>query len=130
MIISMIFEQRFKMKIRVISDLHIDVNKGFPLNLPKVDKDVFTVIAGDTAGMVQEGIDWIRENEIKGVCVAGNHLVYNNYKRSVKDLKEWLKIEFPKGSDMTFLENDYVELDEKLFLLVVLFTLIMKLMVN
>ena len=36
------------MKIRVISDLHIDVNEEYPFTLK--DKDIFTIICGDLSG--------------------------------------------------------------------------------
>lgn len=93
------------MKIRILSDLHLDINYNYPL---EYNDDVFTIIAGDTAGVIEEGIEWIRKNNLKGACIAGNHLVYNYYNKSITDLKEWLKGEFPKNSDMSFLDNDYI----------------------
>lgn len=99
------------MKIRIMSDLHLDVNSNYPLQLPEKDKGVFTILAGDTAGEVADGIFWIRDNCPYGVCVAGNHLVYNHYGKTIQNLKEDLKQEFPQTSTMTFLENDYKQID-------------------
>ena len=43
------------MKIRVLSDLHIDLNERYPLELD--DKTTFTIVAGDTANNVHKSID-------------------------------------------------------------------------
>ena len=40
------------MKIRLISDLHIDINDKYPLDLHQDGaNDVFTLIAGDVSGL-------------------------------------------------------------------------------
>lgn len=80
------------MKIRVCSDLHIDVNKttdfGF---LNKMDEVDLTVIAGDIAGDYQMETKFL--NDIKCekpvVCVAGNHLGYNYDCRPERLLKPY-----------------------------------------
>lgn len=102
------------MKIRILSDLHIDVNEKYPLKLFEKDREVFTIIAGDTAGELADGVLWIKNNCPYGVCVSGNHLVYNEYAKSVQELKNILKTEFPKTCTMKYLENDYVELDDNI----------------
>lgn len=110
-------------RFRVISDLHVDVNSGYPLELK--DKDVFTVICGDTAGDTEAGIEWIRKNVRRGVFVSGNHMPYWNGGRepdelkTVQEFREWLKSEFPIGSDVSYLDcetGDFVkEVDGILF---------------
>ena len=54
-------------KFRVLSDLHVDINERYPLELK--DKDVFTVICGDMGGETEMGIDWIRKNVRRGIIV-------------------------------------------------------------
>lgn len=95
-----------------MSDLHLDVNERYPLYLPDNDRETFTIIAGDTAGEMDLAINWIMKNCPKGVLVAGNHLVYNDYNESITNLKETLKEAFPKDADMKFLDNDYITLDD------------------
>lgn len=91
------------MKIRVISDLHIDVNKACPFSLPK-DDDVFTVLAGDTSGNPKKSILWIQKNVKRGVVVAGNHIVYNNQHKEIEKLRNQMADAFPMSADVTFLE--------------------------
>ena len=88
------------MKIRIISDLHLDVNQDYPLMLPNKDRGTFTLIAGDTAGHYRDYIDWIKDNCPYGILVAGNHLVYNNYGLSVQDLKADLRQYFPESCNI------------------------------
>ena len=49
------------MKIRVLSDLHVDLNERYPLELD--NKEIFTIVAGDTANNVDTSIDWIQKNK-------------------------------------------------------------------
>lgn len=98
------------MKIRIISDLHIDINRDYPLEL--ADKDVFTVVCGDTAGETEEGIEWIRKNVRRGVIVNGNHVPYRNAthggpdRKTVQEFRDWLRREFPIGSDVSYLDAE------------------------
>lgn len=91
------------MKIRVLSDLHVDVNKTFPLSLPK-DDGVFTVLAGDTSGDPNTSIPWIREHITRGIVVTGNHLVYNRQIKPIEDLRKQMADAFPIDGDVSFLE--------------------------
>lgn len=104
------------MKIRIMSDLHLDVNEKYPLYLPDEDKDTFTILAGDTAGEIDMGVEWVKENCPNGVCIAGNHIVYNNYGLTLQDLKQSLKEDFPLTSSMKFLDNDSVELNDNIII--------------
>ena len=74
-----------------MSDLHLDVNEKYPLQLPEKDRGIFTILAGDVAGEIADGVFWIRNNCPYGVCVSGNHLVYNHYGKTIQQLKEDLK---------------------------------------
>jgi len=98
-------------KIRILSDIHLDINHKYPLEL--ADKDVFTVICGDTAGETEMGIEWIRKNVRRGIIVNGNHMPYRNagdrprseYK-TVGEFRKWLKDEFPIDSDVSYLDAE------------------------
>ena len=92
------------MKLRLLSDLHLDVNKAFPLDLG--DNGVFTLIAGDISGDPAETIEWLKKNVKRGAFCAGNHLVYNDRKLPIEKLKEQLHSEFPENSDVTFFDYD------------------------
>lgn len=110
------------MKIRIMSDLHLDVNRNYPLQLPQKDRGIFTILAGDVAGETDWGVQWIKENCPYGVCVAGNHLVYNNYGLTVQALKKSLKEDFPESCTMRFLENDYVQIGDIIIVGATLYT--------
>lgn len=90
------------MKVRVISDLHLDVNREQPFSLD-VD-DTFTVVLGDTSGDPNISIPWIRKNVKRGLVIAGNHIVYNERGRSINSLREQMHGAFKKGADVEFLE--------------------------
>lgn len=97
------------MKLRIISDLHLDVNEGYPIEIPKSSRDsedIFTLIAGDISGDPTRSIPWVEENIRRGAIVAGNHLVYNRQKLPLEDLKQQLHKAFPLESDVTFFDDD------------------------
>ena len=91
------------MKIRVLSDLHIDVNDRSPLRLK--DNDTFTIIAGDTAASPELATEWIRQNIQKGLVISGNHIVYAAGKRPIQDLKQHLATSFPPDAPITYLDH-------------------------
>lgn len=103
------------MKIRLISDLHIDVNSSYGVSLTDDgDNDVFTLIAGDISGKVEETTKWIEKNVKYGAFCAGNHIVYNPdvhnidnpTKIAIEDLKMELHKKFPLESNVTFFDDD------------------------
>lgn len=103
-------------KFRVISDLHVDVNEKFPIELPK--DNVFTVICGDTSGNPKTTIEWVKANVKSGILISGNHLPYcngyhhfNEYDtddlpeiRLMSELRSELAEAFPASSDITYLD--------------------------
>lgn len=93
-----------KMKIRILSDLHIDYNQKYPLELE--DKKTFTLLAGDISGYPDVGIKWIKENIQNGLYVEGNHIFYNNEKKPLQKLYEMYQKEFPLDSNVSFLQNE------------------------
>lgn len=88
-------------KFRVISDLHLDINKHYPIELKD---DVFTVICGDTSGYPSMTIDWIKKNVKCGVGVSGNHLPYNDENKTIQELREELAKAFPAEAPFTYLD--------------------------
>ena len=98
------------MKIRLISDLHIDVNEGYDVKLD--DNDVYTLIAGDICGTVDDTIKWLGSNVRRGAFCAGNHIVYDpeaphaEVKTPIEDLKAKLHKKFPLDGDITFFDEE------------------------
>jgi len=74
------------MKVRILSDLHLDVNEKHPFELK--DKETFTILCGDISGNPKITTEWIRNNVHHGVFVSGNHLVYNHEGKTIDELRE------------------------------------------
>ena len=101
------------MKFRVLSDLHVDYNERYPLEIPESGRDTFAVLCGDTSGSPEDTIKWIKENVRHGVFVSGNHLPYcNSYgfttgeKRTMDELRRKLADSFPADGDITYLDAE------------------------
>ena len=88
-------------KFRIVSDLHLDINDHYPL---EIKDDVFTVICGDTSGSPKMSIDWIKKNVKAGVGISGNHLPYNDEHKTIQELREELAAAFPSTSAFTYLD--------------------------
>lgn len=113
------------MKIRICSDLHVDVNKttDFGFN-GKINETDLTIIAGDIAGSYQNEQYFLRKlGATKPViCVGGNHLGYdylirsNRFTNPFDGIKEYslitLKDEF--NGPIYYLENDDIIIEDKL----------------
>lgn len=91
------------MKVRVLSDLHLDLNEGYVL--PPSPDDCLTLIMGDISGYFSFYEDLVPTIK-KGLIVAGNHVVYNDENHSLEYLIARLRKAFPLDSDVSFLEND------------------------
>lgn len=114
------------MKIRVTSDLHIDVNDTMEFGFHKGVNDVdLNIIAGDIAG------DYILESnylsklnsDSQVVCVAGNHLGYNylyrknRFENPLDGTKEDSLLKLRKNcsfKNIHYLENEYILVDGKI----------------
>ena len=70
--------------IRLVSDLHVDVNRDGNFGFRNKEQDAL-FIAGDIAGSYQKEIKWLKGLSKTVKCpifvVAGNHLGYNYYTR-------------------------------------------------
>lgn len=102
---KIIYKDKPKMKIRVMSDIHADYNRNYPLELE--DKDTFTIVAGDVSGYPQYGIDWIRNNIHNGLFVEGNHIFYNDENKPLQELYKMYQEEFPLDGNVSFLQNQH-----------------------
>lgn len=101
------------MKFRVLSDLHVDYNERYPLEIPESGRNVFAVLCGDTSGSPESTIAWIKANVRRGVLVSGNHLPYCNgfdlppgEKRTMDELRRELAAAFPADSGVTYLDAE------------------------
>ena len=94
------------MKIRLISDLHIDINSNYPLDLHRDGaNDVYTLIAGDICGSPTMAVEWVKRNIHQGAIVSGNHDVYDTT-MPIEEVKEFFHKEFPESGNITFFDND------------------------
>ena len=104
------------MKIRVVSDLHIDVNKTTDFGFLKEQQDLL-IVAGDIAGSARKELEFLELLPENTVCVAGNHLGYD-YQR-IKQINSLLGYENPLEEtkedclktltfDKRYLENSYI----------------------
>lgn len=94
------------MKIRLISDLHIDINQKYPLDLHR-DKpnDVYTLVAGDISGSPEEACKWIKSNIHHGAFISGNHDVYDT-DMPIEEVKEFFHKSFPEDGNVVYFDND------------------------
>ena len=61
------------MKVRIFSDIHVDINQKFPFSFKEGEKDTFTLIAGDVSGNPKLTANWIKANITNGMFIVGNH---------------------------------------------------------
>lgn len=94
------------MKIRVFSDIHIDVNQNFPFSLKTEEKDEFTLIPGDISGNVKLTAKWIEANIHNGMFIVGNHdPSYNELGWTIGKQKQYLHDKFPIDGPVTFMDE-------------------------
>ena len=96
------------MKLRLISDVHIDVNSNYNVNLNKgKTNNVFTLVAGDISGHPDATTEWVKKNmKGGGVFISGNHDVYNQDHIPLETIKETLHERFPVDGKITYLDFD------------------------
>jgi predicted phosphodiesterase len=92
------------MKIRILSDIHININHRLA---PKYNKDnILTLIAGDISKNTRDTIRYINKNFNDTIFIEGNHLFYDHL-IPINKKYEILHKKFPQSSNQTFLEQDY-----------------------
>lgn len=113
------------MRFKAISDLHVDINYKYIKDM-KFDSDAFYLIAGDVSGDRFITEKFLKEKNIKGVFIEGNHLGYNSTGDPKGDTKDgsikYLKNRFMPESQMSFLENDHIIVDNKVIIGATLYT--------
>ena len=74
------------MKLRIISDIHTDINneKDYRFDFG----DDFVINCGDTAGDRRFVASWVGFNMKRGVFVEGNHLGYEKITHDKRDTKQ------------------------------------------
>lgn len=94
------------MKIRIFSDIHIDVNQKFPFSFKEGEKDTFTLVAGDVSGNPKLTAKWIKANIHNGMFIVGNHdPCYNKLGWTIGKQKKYLAQKFPVDAPVTFLDE-------------------------
>lgn len=105
------------MKLTILSDLHVDINKNYDFSNLK-DQE-FVIIAGDIAGNPLHVKQFIQENITRGIFIEGNHLNYSKSGQYQIDFRQgaerWLRNEFKDGS-VRYLENDIYEYEDIIFI--------------
>ena len=107
------------MKIRILSDLHLDINQEIPFSLE--DKETFTVLCGDISGNHEQTIEWISQNIKQGVFVEGNHIGYDS-QYSIQYIENLLSSEYPTTAMVTYLKNGFKMVDDIVFVGGILWT--------
>lgn len=67
------------MRVRIVSDLHVDVNETMEFGFMNETQDLL-LIAGDVAGSAQKEIEFLSQLKSKTICIGGNHLGYDYLK--------------------------------------------------
>ena len=94
------------MKIRLVSDLHLDINAEYSLDFKAEGlDDMFTIVAGDICGDPHKAAQWVKHNINRGAFVSGNHDVYDT-EMPIEDVKAFFASEFPADSNVTYFDNE------------------------
>ena len=103
------------MRLHILSDLHLEFA---PFDIPKTNADV-VILAGDVH-TGKNGMRWIAENlpKVPVVYVLGNHEFYGQKTPTlIQELKQ-----LAKGTNISLLENDSVEIGDTEFMGATLWT--------
>lgn len=112
------------MKIRILSDLHLNKNLKFcnPNFFSNFKKDnILTIIAGDISNDINETHNFLKEHFNKVIFIEGNHFATNT-ENTLEEHYELHKKIFPKNSNHIFLQDDYIIIDDIVFIGTTLWT--------
>lgn len=101
------------MKIRIISDLHLEINAGHPFRLK--DTDTYTVLCGDISGYYEKTSRWLNKYVKNGVFVSGNHILYNESKHSLQYFMKQFERNYPLSAPLSYLNNNFKQIDDIVF---------------
>lgn len=102
------------MKIRIVSDLHVDVNDTLDFGFLDDNTVDLTLIAGDIGGGWHVEKQLIDRLNTDTIIVGGNHLGYNwnQYDNPLTETKESCLKQLCSISKVNYLENQYVEVGD------------------
>ena len=100
------------MLIRIISDLHLDINWEYPLVLES--NCDYNLIAGDLGGDRFRAEKWLKDNINKGAFISGNHDCYVADNTTLQDVKKFYHEKFPVESDISYLDSDVGSITKEL----------------
>lgn len=102
------------MKVRILSDIHIDidaVDNGF---YQLQEDDVFTIVAGDVSNSPLLSYWWLKSNIKRGLIIAGNHEFYDSF-YDLDQTYQLLAKAMPEQQDLTFLQDSFKVVQDKVF---------------
>jgi predicted phosphohydrolase len=110
------------MKLRYISDLHLELIKSFQINefIEQIspNQDEICILSGDIGNPYSKNYDifmkYINESFKKTFVIAGNHEYYNNNK-TIEETNEFLVNYFKQYSNISFLNNTFEYYEEYCF---------------
>ncbi len=102
------------MEIRIVSDLHLDVNKAYYIDF--VNTDQFTIVCGDCGGELDRSFKWLDKNVKNGLIVEGNHILYNRHALEESQCRFQSKYPNDSESRVSFLECGYKVIDDVVFI--------------
>lgn len=119
MVIGIILLVVHGMKLRVFSDLHIDINKNNYYIPP--DDNILNIIAGDVSGDPYITCNYLLHKVNKALFVHGNHIVYNDNNKALQELEDDL-FEQLAHTSVIYLNNNYAIIDDIVFIGSTLYT--------
>ena len=102
------------MKVRILSDLHLDINNKIPFQL--ADKDTFTIVCGDISGSISKTCKWIDNNIHNGLFVAGNHMFYDEHNLTIEQILGKYSTKYPLNKSVSFLNNNHKVINDIVFI--------------
>ena len=114
------------MQFRIISDLHVDINKKYYSKF-KFDPKSYYLIAGDIAGSRHKAEEFLHyhmnQGKLKnGIFIEGNHMGYDYDWQEADNTKEacyaYLAEQFPLTSNISFMENNFKEIPDENIIIV------------
>lgn len=101
------------MKLRIMSDLHLDVNAGYPFRTKA--SEIFTIICGDISAYYNKTSKWLNRYVKNGVFVAGNHIVYTESGHSLQYFLQRYEEDYPLSAPLSFLNDTYKIIEDVVF---------------